>query len=317
MIKRVLITGKNGQLGQSLQKLVEDPSLLLGMAGGVEFTFVGRNELDLTSSKPIGAFFNNQRFDAIINCAAYTAVDKAESEPKLADQINHIAVAQLAEIAKQQAIPLIHISTDYVFNGQGFMPYVETDSTNPQNVYGLTKLKGEQSILASGCTGAIIRTSWVYSEFGSNFVKTMLRLGKERDSLNVIFDQIGSPTYAGDLAEVIISVIASKAKQSIGTPTSQDCHVATAPRNDSAVEIYHFSNEGVCSWYDFAKAIFELTDIGCKVNPIETKDYPTPANRPHYSVMNKTKVKHDLPGLVIPYWRDSLKTCLKELEVTQ
>lgn len=317
MIKRVLITGKNGQLGQSLQKLVEDSSLSLGMTAGMEFTFVGRDELDLTCSEPIGAFFNNQRFDAIINCAAYTAVDKAESEPELADQINHIAVAQLAEIAKQQAIPLIHISTDYVFNGQGFMPYVETDSTDPQNVYGLTKFKGEQSILASGCTGAIIRTSWMYSEFGSNFVKTMLRLGKERDSLNVIFDQIGSPTYAGDLASAIIGVIASKAKQSIDSTTKLDCHVAAAPRNDSEAEIYHYSNEGVCSWYDFAKAIFVCSAIDCEVSPIETKDYPTPAKRPHYSVMNKARIKQDLPGLVIPYWRDSLKNCLKELEAKQ
>lgn len=313
MIKRVLITGKNGQLGQSLQKLVEDSSLLLGMTAGMVFTFVGRDELDLTCSEPIGAFFNNQRFDAIINFAAYTAVDKAESEPKLADQINHIAVAQLAEIAKQQAIPLIHISTDYVFNGQGFMPYVETDSTDPQNVYGLTKLKGEQSILASGCTGAIIRTSWVYSEFGSNFVKTMLRLGKERDSLNVIFDQVGTPTYATDLAEAILTFLRHSV---LDAEFSKVIEIPNQDRHDGVMNIYHYSNEGVCSWYDFAKAIFECSAIDCEVNPIETKDYPTPAKRPHYSLMNKAKIKQ-IPGLVVPYWRDSLKTCLKELEVSK
>lgn len=315
MIKRVLVTGKNGQLGQSLQKLVEDSSLSFGMIAGVEFTFVGRDELDLTCSESIGAFFNNQRFDAIINCAAYTAVDKAESEPELADQINHIAVAQLAEIAKQQAIPLIHISTDYVFNGQGFMPYVETDSTDPQNVYGLTKLKGEESILASGCTGAIIRTSWVYSEFGSNFVKTMLRLGKERDSLNVIFDQVGSPTYATDLANAILKLLCHLERSVGSTINTQDS--SPLARNDGGMEIYHFSNEGVCSWYDFSKAIFECSAINCEVNPIETKDYRTPAKRPHYSLMNKAKIKQ-IPGLVVPpYWRDSLKNCLKELEVSK
>lgn len=305
---KVLVTGKNGQLGQSLQKLVGDSSTALGITAGMTFTFVGRDELDLAFPGSISAFFGDQRFDAIVNCAAYTAVDKAEDEHGLADQINHIAVAELAEVAKQQMIPLIHISTDYVFNGQGCMPYVETESTDPQNVYGFTKLKGEQSILASGCAGAIIRTSWVYSEFGNNFVKTMVRLGKERDSLNVIFDQIGSPTYATDLAQAVVAILNAE--------FSQKQNHQSLETERSTVNLYHFSNEGVCSWFDFAKAIFELSDISCQVNPIETKDYPTPAKRPHYSVMNKTKIKHDLPGLIIPHWRDSLKTCLKELEVT-
>lgn len=307
MIKNVLVTGKNGQLGRSLQKVVEDSSAKLGMISEMAFTVVGRDELDLSSSGSIGAFFNNRRFDAMINCAAYTTVDKAESEPVLADKINHLAVAQLAEVAEQQGIPLIHVSTDYVFNGQGFKPYVETDATNPQNVYGLSKLKGEQAMLASGCTGAIIRTSWVYSEFGNNFVKTMLRVGKERDSLNVIFDQIGSPTYATDLAQAVLAILNPEFSLLDDQQTSEIKH--------SKLNIYHFSNDGVCSWYDFAKAIFELCDISCQVNPIETKDYPTPAKRPHYSVMNKTKIKQ-LPDLMIPYWRDSLKICLKELEVT-
>lgn len=305
MTKHILVTGKNGQLGQSLQKLVGDSTLSLGMTAGNEFTFVGRDVLDLTCSESISAFFKNQRFDAIINCAAYTAVDKAESEPELAEQINHFAVAQLAEIAKQQTIPLVHISTDYVFNGQGFMPYVETDSTAPQNVYGLTKLKGEQAIVASGCAGAIIRTSWVYSEFGNNFVKTMLRLGKERDSLNVIFDQVGSPTYATDLAQAVLAVLNFEFLMLNEAPNLQTLN--------SKLNIYHFSNEGICSWYDFAKAIFECSAIDCEVNPIETKDYPTPAKRPHYSLMNKAKIKQT-PGLVIPYWRDSLIACLSELK---
>lgn len=298
MTKRVLVTGKNGQLGLSLQKLVSDSLCSLGMMTNMSFTFIGRDELDLSSSESIVGYFVDKSFDAIINCAAYTAVDKAESEQELANQINHLAVAELAEFAKQQDIPLIHISTDYVFNGQDFKPSAETDSKDPQSVYGLTKLQGEQAILASGCAGAIVRTSWVYSEFGNNFVETMLRFGKERDSLNVIYDQVGSPTYATDLAETILVMLSKINTDSI---------------KNSSLKIYHYSNEGVCSWYDFAKAIFELYGIDCVVNPIETKDYPTPAKRPHYSVMNKFKIKTDLT-LQIPYWRDSLNNCLKNLE---
>jgi len=308
MTKRILVTGKNGQLGQSLQKLVGDSSVAHVMTSGMAFTFVGRDELDLACFDSISTFFSNQHFDAMINCAAYTAVDKAESEPELADQINNLAVAQLAEIAKNQSIPLIHISTDYVFNGKSFKPYVETDATDPQNVYGLTKLKGEQAMQASGCAGAIIRTSWVYSEFGNNFVKTMLRLGKERDSLNVIFDQVGSPTYATDLAQAVLAILNSEFLMLNEAPNPET--------QKSKLSIYHLSNEGVCSWYDFAKAVFESSNITCQVNPIETKGYPMPAKRPHYSVMNKAKIKQ-ITGLMVPYWRDSLKTCLKELEVTQ
>lgn len=308
MLKRVLVTGKNGQLGQSLQKLVDEYSQF-------KFTFVARDELDLADPQSIANYFSvhSNSFDAIVNCAAYTAVDKAQSEPDLANQINHLAVKQLAQIAKMQAIPLIHISTDYVFDGQSYKPYTEADLTDPQNVYGLTKLKGEQAILASGCKGAIIRTSWVYSEFGSNFVKTMLRLGKERDSLNVIFDQVGSPTYATDLAQAILTFISLSV---IDTESSEVIEIRHQDWQDGVMNIYHYSNEGVCSWYDFAKAIFELSDVSCHVLPIETKDYPTPAKRPHYSVMNKAKIKQ-LPGLVVPYWRDSLQTCLKELEAKE
>ncbi|NCO69858.1 MAG: dTDP-4-dehydrorhamnose reductase [Shewanella sp. CG18_big_fil_WC_8_21_14_2_50_42_11] len=309
MTKRVLVTGKNGQLGQSLQKLVSDSVSGQGVTAGMTFTFVGRDELDLSSSDSIADYFVDKPFDAIVNCAAYTAVDKAESEPDLAYQINNLAVKQLAEIAKQRKIPLIHISTDYVFNGEGFKPYVETDATDPQNVYGLTKLKGEQAILATGCVGVIIRTSWVYSEFGNNFVKTMLSLGKERDSLNVIYDQVGSPTYVTDLAEAILEVLNAEFLMVNEEKTDSI--------QNSRLKIYHYSNEGVCSWFDFAKAVFESSGVNCQVNPIETKDYPTPAKRPHYSLMNKAHIKQDQPGLVVPYWRDSLQVCLKELEIKQ
>lgn len=287
MPERILVTGKNGQLGQSLQKIAaEFPQF--------DFVFAGREELDLSSSASIESFFSAASpFAAIINAAAYTAVDKAESESELADQVNHLAVAQLAEIAKKQNIILLHVSTDYVFDGKSYRPYVETDGTSPQNQYGFSKLKGEQAMFASGCTGAIVRTSWVYSEFGNNFVKTMLRIGRDRDSLNVIFDQVGSPTYATDLARTLVALLECCVKEN--------------------VEIYHYSNEGVCSWYDFATAIFELSDVPCTVSPIETKDYPTPASRPHYSLLNKTKIKLDA-NLVVPHWRDSLQLCLRELK---
>lgn len=300
------MTGKHGQLGQSLQKWVnaspsaDDAHREIRPKAHDQFTFVGRDELDLASPQSIANYFTEHAFDAVINFAAYTAVDQAESEPELANQINHLAVAQLAEIVKQQSIPLIHISTDYVFNGQGVKPYVETDPTDPQNVYGLTKRKGEEAILASGCSGAIIRTSWLYSAFGRNFVKTMLRLGKQRERLNVVIDQVGSPTYAMDLAQAVLVVLNSEFPMLNEQQMPEIQH--------SKLNIYHFSNEGACSWYDFAKAIFELSEIACKVYPIETKDYPTRAKRPYYSVMNKTKIKQ--AGLVIPHWRDSLKEML-------
>ncbi|MBE0472316.1 MAG: dTDP-4-dehydrorhamnose reductase [Methyloprofundus sp.] len=308
MLKSILVTGKNGQLGQSLQKVViQNSELSIQHA----FIFVGRDQLDLASPQSITDFFRSQRFDAIINCAAYTTVDKAESEPELADQINHLAVKQLADIAKALNSFLIHISTDYVFDGTNHRPYVETDKTNPINTYGLTKLKGEQAMQASGCAGAIIRTSWVYSEFGNNFVKTMLRLAKERDNLNVIYDQIGSPTYATDLAQVVLAVLNNEFSMLNDEDNSGEYEAVKI--QNSELNIYHYANEGVCSWYDFAKAIFEISNINCQVNSIETQDYPTPAKRPFYSVMNKAKIKQQA-GLVIPYWRDSLKQCLMQLE---
>jgi len=271
---RILVTGKNGQLGKSIHKIVN--TKIDNNQSSNEFIFVGREELDLSSESDISHYFkSNNKFDIIINCAAYTAVDKAEEEQELANQVNHLAVKQLTKIAKDQKAKLIHISTDYVFDGGGDKPYVETDETNPINVYGKTKLAGEKALQAIMPTNAIIiRTSWVYSEYGNNFVNTMLRLGKERDEINVVSDQIGSPTYATDLVEVILTIINNKDYQSKESPT----------------EIYHYSNEGKISWYDFAKEIFKLAEIECKVNPINTERYPTPAKRPINTVLDKEKI---------------------------
>ena len=230
----------------------------------------------------------------IINCAAYTAVDKAESDTELADTINHRAVGMIAKIAKKKNITLIHISSDYVFDGKNHRPYIETDPIDPQGVYGRTKYDGEDAILRiAPINTVIIRTSWVYSSSGNNFVKTMLRLGRERDTLGVIFDQVGTPTYAHDLAKTILEIL----------PTIS---------NDKP-EIYHYSNEGVLSWYDFAKEIMKMAKLTCKIYPIETKDYPTAAARPHFSVLNKAKIKKDFE-LEIPHWAESLSDCFMELE---
>jgi dTDP-4-dehydrorhamnose reductase len=259
-----------------------------------QFHFATRNELDLSNLCKLEDYFDTNTFDTIINCAAYTAVDKAESESNLADTINHRAVSIIAKICKKKNISLIHSSTDYVFDGKNHRPYIETDPTDPQGVYGRTKWDGENAIIdVAPKNSIIIRTSWVYSSFGANFVKTMLRLGKEKDSLGVIFDQVGTPTYARDLAKVILKIL----------PNIQN----------STPEIYHYSNEGVASWYDFAQAIFELSGVECNVNPITTDQYPTPAKRPHYSLLNKAKIKQEY-NLTIPYWKDSLKECLKEIK---
>ena len=288
-IKSVVVTGANGQLGSELQQLAPNHPEL-------NFTFVTRQEVDLSDSNAIKSWFADKQFDVIINCAAYTAVDKAETEPDLAQAINATAVATLAKIAKDQDCSLIHISTDYVFAGENYRPYQESDSTNPQGIYGASKLAGEQALLnINPPKSIIIRTAWVYSQFGNNFVKTMLRLGKERSELGVIYDQIGSPTSARDLAAAILSIVQHPNLESL-----------------TGTEIYHYSNEGVCSWYDFAKAIFNYSGLSCLLKPIETKDYPTPAKRTHYSVLNKAKIKHDF-DITIPYWQDSLKDCLNSL----
>jgi dTDP-4-dehydrorhamnose reductase len=233
-IKTLLVIGSTGQLGQSIKSIAIDYP-------NYDFIFSNRLQLDLGNEKSITDFFQNKPYDVIINCAAHTAVDKAESEAELANQINHLAVQQLSNIAEQHSIKLIHISTDYVFNGKQHRPYLETDEVEPQGVYGKTKLSGEQAIQKSQKTNAIIiRTGWVYSEYGNNFVKTMLKLGSERESLNVIFDQVGTPTYAGDLAKAIMAVVQSD----------------NFSQTDFKTQIHHFSNEGVCSWYDFTKTIF-------------------------------------------------------------
>ncbi len=286
---RILITGRNGQLGRSIQNSIAGTKCVH------DFTFVGREELDLSSKNSIDRYFEiNNRFDIIVNCAAYTAVDKAEKEQDLANQINHLAVKQIAEIAVEQKSKLIHISTDYVFDGESSKPYIENDSTNPINVYGETKLAGEISIKdVMPINAIIIRTSWVYSEYGKNFVKSMLKLGEERDELNVVSDQIGSPTYASDLATTILLIINDNNYQNIEKPT----------------EIYHYSNEGGVSWFDFAREIFKVAKVNCKARPIATAQYPTPAKRPKNTLMSKDKIVTAF-GIDKIDWVYSLKKCL-------
>lgn len=286
----ILVTGANGQLGSELRELSS-------AYPQYTFTFTDRDTLDLSNLCKMDDYFEDKAFDAIINCAAYTAVDKAQSEKDLADAINHRAVSILAKIAKRDNAALVHISTDYVFDGQNYRPYVETDPADPQGVYGDTKRNGENTILSVAPKNTIIiRTSWVYSSFGNNFVKTMLRLGRERDTLGVIFDQVGTPTYARDLGQTILEILP---------------HI-----NNESPAIYHYSNEGVASWYDFATAIFELSGMKCTVNPITSDEYPTPTKRPHYSLLNKSKIKNDF-NISIPYWRNSLQACLNTLGETK
>jgi len=286
---RILVTGKNGQLGRSIHKVVGNNEKT------DEFIFVGREELDLNSENSISHYFdNNDIFDIIINCAAYTAVDKAEEEQDLANQVNHLAVAQLAQIAKNQQAKLIHISTDYVFDGESDIPYVETNETNPINVYGKTKLAGEKALQEAMPTDAIIiRTSWVYSEYGNNFVKTMLKLGKERGELNVVDDQIGSPTYATDLAEAILKII-----------NNEDFKT-----KEQSIEVYHYSNTGEISWHEFAQEIFKIAKIDCRANPIKTEYYPMLARRPMNTIMDINKIMKHF-DLDVIFWKGSLKKTL-------
>lgn len=283
---KILVTGSNGQLGSELRVLAQAHP-------DYHFIFTDVAELNITSEPDIEMLVELEQPAAIINCAAYTAVDKAEMEDNLAFLINATAVGNLARVAAKHNAFLIHISTDYVFDGKGHKPYVEDDPTNPVSCYARSKHAGEQQIQSYAKKAIILRTSWLYSEFGHNFVKTMIKYGKERGQLNVVFDQTGTPTYARDLAKTILDIIQNQ------------------PGTDN-VEVFHYSNEGVTSWYDFAKAIIELSGITCKINPIETKEYPLPAARPFYSVFNKAKIKQRF-SIEIPYWRDSLKECIDRL----
>ena len=279
-MKNILITGSNGQLGSEIREISDRYE-------NYNFIFTDVEELDLTISEDIVSFFTDNKIDACINCAAYTAVDKAEDEVELAMLVNSTAVENLSKVCKNNGTLLFHISTDYVFNGKHFMPYVETDTVSPDSQYGLSKLKGEEAVMLNCDKAIIVRTSWLYSSHGNNFVKTLIKLGNERDQLSVVSDQVGTPTYAADLAEAIMVMIASFDE--------------TKPK-----EIYHFSNEGAISWYDFGKAIMKLSDIECAINPIDSKDYPSKANRPFYSVLSKSKIKKHY-GVNVPYWEDSLR----------
>jgi dTDP-4-dehydrorhamnose reductase len=276
---KILVTGSNGQLGQSFRKISANYEH--------EFVFTDVEELDITNEEQIDTYLGNKEFDCLINCAAYTAVDKAENDYDLALLLNTQAPYLLAKYTKKYKIRFIHISTDYVFDGKSSTPYTPQSVPNPKSVYGNTKLQGEKKILRCNKSANIVRTSWLYSEFGNNFVKTMIKLGQTKSSINVVYDQIGTPTYATDLAEAIMKML----------------------DRSSLDSIYHFSNEGVCSWYDFAKKIMELNKLKCKVMPILSKDYPTVAKRPFYSVLDKSDIKESL-HIEIPHWEDSLKKCL-------
>lgn len=280
----ILVTGCNGQLGSEIRLLEADYPQHV-------FFNTDRNELDITDQSAVNEFVNSNAIDGIINCAAYTAVDKAEADKQLCTALNSEAPAYLAAAVEARGGWMVHVSTDYVFDGTKHTPYVEADTPCPDSVYGSTKLAGELAVSKFCKRTMIVRTAWLYSPFGGNFVKTMLRLGKERPELGVVFDQIGTPTYAYDLAVAIMTAVDKGVKPGI----------------------YHFSNEGVCSWYDFTKAIHRIAGItSCRVKPLHTSEYPTPATRPAYSVLDKTKIKETY-GLDIPYWEESLEKCINLL----
>ncbi|HMX40781.1 MAG TPA: dTDP-4-dehydrorhamnose reductase [Saprospiraceae bacterium] len=292
----ILITGANGQLGQCFRHLA-------GQQPGRHFHFAASQDLDISRRRQVQAFFREkdgaQPITWVINCAAYTAVDKAESEARRARQVNADGPRHLAEACAERGIPLLHLSTDYVYHSRQNTPFREDDPVSPKGVYARTKLAGDRAVLQAHPTGGmVVRTSWVYAPFGHNFVRTMLRLGAERPSLGVVFDQIGSPTYAPDLAAALLHII-----QQVETGTAER---AALPG------IWHYSHEGVTSWYDFAQAIFDLSGLPCQVRPIETRDFPTPAQRPPFSVLNKAKIKAAF-GLHIPHWRDGLTRCLAQM----
>jgi len=286
---RILVTGANGQLGSELK--------VIATYEPYDFIFTDVEELNLTKAEAVNSFFNTQKIDYCINCAAYTAVDKAEKDVTAARAINVEAVQDHAEACIINNTKLFHISTDFVFRGDTFKPINEELKPDPISVYGFTKLEGENLALRSNPKTVVIRTSWLYSSFGNNFVKTMIRLSKERDELGVVFDQIGTPTYAGDLAKAILKIIKN----------ADDLDL------EDKYGLYHYSNEGVASWYDFAKAIFDIKKMDVVVKPLKTEEYPTPARRPHYVLLDKKKIKDNF-RLEIPYWRHSLKLCLELLD---
>ncbi len=283
-MKHILVTGCKGQLGNEIQLLAPK------YEEECTFYFTDKEELDITDRKAVYTFIEKHSIGIVINCAAFTAVDKAEENEELCNLLNNVAPGYLAEAVASVGGTMIQVSTDYVFDGKGCTPYKEEDATNPQTVYGRTKLAGEENVIRSCAGSMVIRTAWLYSTFGNNFVKTMIRLGKERDALGVVFDQVGSPTYARDLARTIMHIV--------------DKGIVPG--------VYHFTNEGVCSWYDFTRAIHRLEDIDCQVSPIHTEDYPVPAARPHFSVLDKSKIKKTF-GIEIRWWEDALKECIKEL----
>jgi dTDP-4-dehydrorhamnose reductase len=286
---RVLITGSNGQLGSEIRELASDYENL-------ECIFKDLSELDICDTETLTTIITDQHINAVINCAAYTAVDKAEENSEIAEQVNAKGVLNLVNALKKVDGKLIHISTDYVFDGNHSQPYKESDQVSPVGVYGQTKRAGELAVLNSSIDAIVIRTSWLYSVYGNNFVKTMLSLGNEKKSIQVVSDQKGTPTFAKDLAKTCLDILSDASSTNLSKKGS----------------LYHYSNEGVISWYDFASAIMEISNIGCKVIPIETKDYPTLTKRPLYSVLDKSKIKSDFK-VIIPHWRDSLANCIKKI----
>lgn len=281
----ILVTGANGQLGNEMRRI---------SAGSRDhYIFTDVAELDITDASAVSDMVKGNDVEVIVNCAAYTNVDRAEDDEATADLLNNVAVRNLAEAAAAADALLIHVSTDYVFGGNGCIPYTEDSPVEPLGAYGRTKLAGEKSLAASGCRYMIFRTAWLYSPFGKNFVKTMRKLTAEKDTLNVVFDQVGTPTYAGDLAALICKVISERMTDRQG--------------------IYHFSDEGVCSWYDFAVEICSLSGNVCDIRPCHSDEFPSRVKRPHFSVLDKTLVKNTF-GISIPYWKDSLKKCIDELK---
>lgn len=287
---KILVTGAYGQLGSELRELaVNYPNW--------KFLFTDVDSLDIADKKEVDVFFKEKKPDFVLNCAAYTAVDQAETDRNAALKVNANAPGILATAAKKQNAGFVHISTDYVFDGRTFRPYEEIDPVNPESVYGKTKLAGEHAVRGGNSNAIIVRTSWLYSSFGNNFVKTMLKLGQNHEMLKVVFDQVGTPTYAGDLANALLII----------------ADIYNKNPEQFIPGIYHYSNEGVASWYDLAKAIFELAQVNCTVLPVLSKEFPSIAKRPHFSVLNKSKIKTTF-NLEIPYWKNSLKLCINKLQ---